>query len=69
LKLPQRLTGMRKEGSWLPVKFVEELLIGNIVLVDPSPLLLSATPDKSGDPLETPFTEFYVSRSTVLRIN
>jgi hypothetical protein len=57
---------MRKEGSWLPVKFVEELLIGNTVLVDPSPLLLSAARDKSRDPLEKPFTEFYVSRSTVL---
>jgi hypothetical protein len=33
----------------------EELLIGNIVLVDPSPLLLSAAHDKSEDPLEKPF--------------
>jgi hypothetical protein len=50
------------------VKSIEELLIGNIVLVDPSPLSLSAALEKSGDPLEKPFTEFYISRSIILRI-
>jgi hypothetical protein len=49
------------------IKLVEELLVSNTVLVDPSPMLPSAAPDKSGDPLEKRFTEFYGSRSTVLR--